>query len=141
MQRSDLSLNSICYPLVDCLLAPATCGAIAGCLHILVASSLPCTSCLAVTSPSPCHSLTPLFARHRHHHVCRCLPTRTAMATVIAIGVVGHYPYRFCCHHQRRPSRCHLRCLCHCCPDVSVVADSPAAPLLPPSFLTDPTTR
>ncbi len=42
-------------PLVDCLVAPATCGAIADCLRILVASLLPC-HCLvavAVASPSP----------------------------------------------------------------------------------------
>ena len=42
----------ICYPLVNCLVAPATCGAIANCLCILVASSLSC-SCLTIASPSP----------------------------------------------------------------------------------------
>jgi len=42
----------ICYPLVNCLVAPATCGAIADCLRILVASLLPCSR-LAVASPFP----------------------------------------------------------------------------------------
>ena len=113
-------LNSICYPLVDCLLAPVTCGAIAYCLRILVASSMLCSR-LAVAP----------FRRR---------PTRTATATVITIGVVGRYPNRFCCHHQCRSSCCRLRCLCRRCPDVSVVADAPAAPPLPPSFVTDPMT-
>jgi hypothetical protein len=45
------------YPLVGCLVAPATCGAIADCLHILVASSLPCSH-LAIPSPSPRCRLT-----------------------------------------------------------------------------------
>ena len=40
------------FPLVDCLVVPATCGAIADCLRILFASSLPCTR-LTVASPSP----------------------------------------------------------------------------------------
>jgi len=59
--RSDLLL--ICYPLVDCLLAPATCGTKANCLRSLVASLLPC-SCLAVAS-----RIIPPFTRHRHHRV------------------------------------------------------------------------
>ena len=42
----------ICRALVDCLVAPATCGAIAECLCIHVASSLPCSR-LTVASPSP----------------------------------------------------------------------------------------
>jgi hypothetical protein len=46
--RSDLLLL-ICHPLVDSLLVPATCGAIADCLCILAALSLPCSR-LAVTS-------------------------------------------------------------------------------------------
>jgi hypothetical protein len=57
--RSDyylIVLSIICYPLVDCLVAPATCGTIANCLHILFASSLPCTR-LAVALPSPCRRL------------------------------------------------------------------------------------
>jgi hypothetical protein len=126
----------LCHPLVDCLVVPATCGAIADCLRILVASPLPCRRCrrLAVASPplSP-----PPFAHQHHHHIRRCRPTRTAMATAIAIGIVGRYPYRCCCHHQRRSSRHHLRCHHHRCPDVSVALDAPAAPLLPPSFVTD----
>jgi len=60
---------------------------------------------------------------------------------VIAIGIVGCYPYRFCCHHRCRSSRCRLGCLFRRCPDVSVVVDAPAAPPLPPPFVTNPTTR
>ena len=38
---------------------------------------------------------------------------RTATATAIAIGIVGRYLYRFCCHHRHRSSRHgHLRFLC-----------------------------
>ena len=129
----------ICYPRVDCLVAPATCGAIADCLRILVALSLPCTR-LAVASPSPSSRLAPPFARHRLHHVhVRRRPTRTAMATAIAIGIIDRYPYRCCCHRRRRSSRRRLRCLRRRCPDVSVAPDAPAAPPLPPSFVTDPT--
>jgi hypothetical protein len=47
------------FPLVDCLVVPATCGAIADCLCIRFASSLPCTR-LAVASPSPPVALLPL---------------------------------------------------------------------------------
>ena len=64
---SDLLLLIICYPLLDCLVAPAICSAIADCLRILVASSMPCSRlavalplpcrCLAVALPSPCHCL------------------------------------------------------------------------------------
>jgi hypothetical protein len=134
----------MCYPLVDCLVAPATCGAIADCLRILVASSLSCSHLaiasmlprrrLAIASPSPCRRLDPPFARHRHHHVRSRRPMRTATAKAIAIGIVGRYPYRGCRHHQRRSSRHRLRCLCRRCPDVSVAPDTPAAPPLPPSF-------
>ena len=42
-------------------------------------------------------------------------------------------------HHRRRSSRRRLRCLRLRCPDVSVAPDAPAAPPLPPSFVTDPT--
>ena len=48
----------ICYPLVDCLVAPATCGAIADCLSILVALSLSCSR-LAIALPSPRRRLAP----------------------------------------------------------------------------------
>ena len=159
---SDLLFLIICYPLLDCLVAPAICSAIADCLRILVASSMPCSHlavalplpcrCLAVALPLPCrhlaiaslmscHRLTPLFARHRHHHVCRRHLTRIATATVIAIGVVGcRYPYWCCCHHQRHSSHCRLCCHCRRCPDVSVTADAPVAPPLPLSFVTDPAT-
>ena len=138
MPRSVV-LNIICYPLVNCLVAPATCGAIADCLRILVALSLPCTR-LAVASPSPRRRLAPPFARHHHHHVhVRRRPTRTVPAAVIAIGIIGRYPYRCCCHHLHRSSRRRLRCLRRRCPDVSVAPDAPAAPPLPPSFVTDPT--
>jgi len=149
----------ICYPLVDCLVAPATCGAIANCLCILVASSLSC-SCLAIASPlpprrlavaslsprcrlavaslSPRCRLAPPFARHHHHHhVCSRHPTRTVMATAIAIGIVGRYPYQCCCHHRCRSSCRRLRCLRRHCPDVSVAPDAPVAPPLPPSFVTN----
>jgi hypothetical protein len=54
-------------------------------------------------------------------------------ATAITIGIVCRYPYRCCCHHQRRSS-CR-----HPCPDVSIVPDAPAAPPLPTSFVMDPT--
>jgi hypothetical protein len=99
--------------------------------------SHPC--CLIVAlSPSPSPSPRP-FACHRIHHVRRRSPTRTVTATVITIGIVGQYPYRCCCHHQRRSSRRRLPCLRRRCPDVTVAADAPAAPPLPPSFVTDPT--
>ena len=134
--------------------------AIADCLCILVASSLPCTRlvialyspccclvlaspcrCLAVALPLPCRCLAPPFARHCHHHVHvrSRRPTRTATAMAIAIGTVGRYPYRCCCHHQRHSSRRRLCCLRCRCPDVSVGPDAPAAPPLLPSFVTDPT--
>ena len=119
----------ICYPLVDCLIAPATCGAIADCLCNLVALSLSCSR-LAIASPSSRRrlavTLPPPFARHCHHHVRRHCPTRTAMVTAITIGIVGRYPYWCCCHHQRRSFRRRL-------------PDAPAAPPLPLSFVTEPT--
>ena len=62
-------------------------------------SLLPC-SCLVVASPLPRRHLALPFACHRHHHVCRRHPTRTATAMVITIGAVGHYPYPCCCHHR-----------------------------------------
>ena len=58
---------------------------------------------------------------------------------MIAIGIVGRYLYRCCCHHRRHSSRGRLRCLRRRCPDVSVAPYAPAAPPLPPSFVTDPT--
>jgi hypothetical protein len=64
---SDLLFLIICYPLLDCLVAPAICSAIADCLRILVASSMPCSRldvalplpcrCLAVALPLPCRYL------------------------------------------------------------------------------------
>ena len=121
-------MSIICYPLVDCLVAPATCGTIADCLPILVASLLPCTRRrLAVASPP----LSPA--------IVIITSTSQATTTAIAIGIVGRYPYRCCCHHRRCSSHRRLRCLCCRCPDVSVAPDAPAAPPLPPSFVTDPT--
>jgi hypothetical protein len=118
-----VALYSPCHCLVLALLLPCTC----------LASPLPCRR-LAVASP-------PLFARHCHHHVHvrSRRPTRTATATAIAIGIVGRYPYWCCCHHQRHSSCRRLCCLRCRCPDVSVGPDAPAAPPLPPSFVTDPT--
>jgi len=49
--RSDLLL--ICYPLVNLLLAPATCGAIANCLCSLAALSLPCSALLSHLASPP----------------------------------------------------------------------------------------
>ena len=95
----------ICYPLVNCLVAPANCGAIADCLRILVASSLPCHHRIVVASPLPRRCIVPPFAHHHHHHVHPCCPTRTATATAIAIGIIDRYPHRCCCHH-----RCHSSC-------------------------------
>jgi hypothetical protein len=92
---------------------------------------------LAVASPSPRRHLAPPFARHYHHHVHHCRPTRTATTTAIAIGIVCRYTYRCCCHHRRRSSRRRLCCLRRPCPDVSIAPDAPAAPPLPPSFVTD----
>jgi len=136
---NNLGLDPIiCYPLVDCLVAPATCGAIADCLRILVALSLSCSH-LTIASPSPCRRLAPPFTRHRHQHVRSQRCTRTATATAIAIGIVGHYPYRCCCHHQCPSSRQCLRCLRRRCPDVSVAPDALVAPPLPLSFVMDPT--
>ena len=110
--------------------------------HLRRHSRLPSHPCCLVValspSPSPCRRLAPPFARHRHHHVRRRRPTRTAAATAIAISIIGRYPYRCCCHHRRRSSRRRLRCLRRRCPDVSVAPDAPAAPPLPPSFVTDP---
>ncbi len=104
---------------------------------------LPCCCLVAITiaSPSPRHCLTPPFARHSHHHVRRCCPTRTATAMAIAIGICHHnrYPYRCCCHHQRCSSRRRLPCLRRRCLDVSITADALAAKPLPPSFVMDPT--
>ena len=115
----------ICYPLVDCLVAPAICGAIANCLHILVASLLSCSR-LVIASPLPRCRLAPPFTRHHHHRIRRRHPTRKGSATAIAIVVVGCYPYRFCRHHQRRFSCRRLRCP-HCQrTDASVTADAPA---------------
>ena len=128
-------VSIICYPLVDCLVAPATCGSIADCLHILVALLLPCTRLtvasmspchrLAVTSTTPCRRLAPPFTHHHHHHVhVRSRhPTRTATATAIAIGIVGRYPYRCYCHHRCRTSHRRLRCLRRRCPDLSVATE------------------
>ena len=136
---NNLGLDPIiCYPLVDCLVAPATCGAIADCLRILVALSLSCSH-LAIASPSPCRRLAPPFACHHHHHVQSRRSTRTATATAIAIGIVGHYPYRCCCHHRCPSSHQRLRCLRRRCPDVSIAPDALAAPPLLLSFVTDPT--
>jgi hypothetical protein len=126
-----------------CILFDSSCRPLppAAPLPIAFASLLPrrCLVAVAVASPSPRRRLAPPFARHRHHHVCRRSPTMTATATAIAIGIVGRYPYRCCCHHQRRSSRRRLPCLRRRCPDVTVAADAPAAPPLPPSFVTDPT--
>ena len=92
-------------------------------------------------SQSSRRRLAPPFAHHRHHHVCHRHPTRTALASVIAIAVVGCYSYQCCCHHRHRSSCCCLCCLCRRCLDVSIVADATAALPLPLSFVTDPTTR
>jgi hypothetical protein len=67
------------------------------------------------------------------------LQTGSSSVTAIAIGIVCRYPYRCCCHHRCHSSRRRLRCLRHRCPDVSIAPDAPAAPPLPPSFVTDPT--
>ncbi len=119
--------------------SPSPCRRLAVALLSPVASPSPCR-CLAVASPSPHHHLAPPFARHHHHHVqVLRRPTRTVTATVIAIGIIGRYPYRCCCHHQHPSSYRRLRCLRRRCPDVSVAPNAPASPPLPPSFVMDPT--
>ena len=63
------------FPLVDCLFVPATCGAIADCLHILFASSLPCIRlAVAVCHPAAyCHRCAALAIVVRRF---RCLRRR-----------------------------------------------------------------
>jgi hypothetical protein len=125
---------SICYPLVDCLVAPATCDIIADCLCILVASPLPCSClvvalpsprlCLAVASPSPRHRLVPPFCPPSSSSRLPSPPHEDSDGDGDC-----HRRRRFLslsywcfCQYRRRSSRCRLRCLCRRCPDVSVVA-------------------
>jgi hypothetical protein len=77
---------------------------------------------LTVASPSPRPPFRPPSSSSRPRP--QSSPHGTATATAIAIGIVGRYPYRCCCHHQCRSSRGHLRCLRRRCPDVSVAGRS-----------------
>ena len=142
MPRSDylFVINIICYPLNDCLVAPATCGAITNCLRILVALLLPhrCLAvaslsprrCLAVASPSPC---TPFCPPSSSSH-----PPLPPHEDSDGDGDSD-------CHQHRRllslpvplPPPTPFFPPPSPCLDVSVMPDAPAAPPLPPSFVTD----
>jgi len=137
-------ITVICYPLIDCLDAPATCGTIADCLCILIASSLPCRRRIAVASPSPRRRLAspspgPPFRPPSSSSHPPSPPHEDSNGDGDRHWHRRSFPYRCCCHHRRRSSRCHLRCLRRRSPDVSVAPDTPAAQPLPPSFMTDPT--
>ena len=94
---------------------------------------------LAVTLPSPCRHLAIALPSPCPPFHPPLSSSRPQSPPHEAIGIVGRYPYRCCCHHQRRSFCHHLRCLRCCCPDVSVAPDAPAAPPLPPSFMMNPT--
>jgi hypothetical protein len=103
-------INIICYALVDCLVAPATCGAIADCLHILVASSLPCSRHrLAVASPSPRRRLAVASPSPRRRLAVSSPSPRRRLAVASPLPR-RHLAPPFARHrhhhvHHRRPTR------------------------------------
>jgi hypothetical protein len=129
---AKVDLLLICHPLVDSLLVPATCGAIADCLCILAASSLPCSR-LAVTS-SPLSPAIVIIASAVAAPQGRGWQRQSPSASwvIIPIGATATT-------NAVLPAAASTACLCRLRLDASIAADALAAPPLPAPVMTDPT--